>query len=188
MSALLIAGDEDEFLAEAVRFKEFLLQNHRLGIVELTEGADADLLEGRLSQMTQTPEPLLIVFVGHGGRDGWQLYGPKNFFGYTTLIRLLLDRYPYPTQIINDCCFSGSLICFLKESAVSLAPIGVIASSGKGRMDHGHGLLEKVRQSWQNRMRFDPRKYTFEKAQVPRMRPYYPLHRWGAVLDDHFIP
>lgn len=220
--AILIAGDEKRFAEEVELFQEFLVQRRRMKAVYLIRTAylESTELAKELEALVAScaDEPLLFVYNGHGSRDGWEIsrgrHKPGGRLLYQRLLSILFERYPSPLLLLNDTCHAGSMIGEVAGSALSLSPVGVIASSARDKKSYP-GLVAAVRQSWEERKVFDPATFrtqivtaSFERFPKPvivrgrrrdrvvfrrlksspeKVRYGTPSRRWGRALDALFF-
>lgn len=209
--AVLIAGNEQRFLREITCFREMLLTKTyvtQATILRTAYDTPADFRRKLSAALRKThQEPLLLVFSGHGCSFGWGLSG-NLLFDYSQLIPMLLDRYPAPFLLLNDCCYAAGVTECLDRSAVAVTSAGVIAACRRGETTEG-GLLWRITLDWGRMTAFDPDRYTVEYVEPVKepttteraaqsaitmlgfgyqARREYPAIRWGATNDSLFVP
>lgn len=157
--AILIAGGAKRFLDEALTFKNYLdtagiytilLETAYLGVREFTLKL-ADILEQYKHDAPD--EPVLLIFTGHGGKNGWDLDETEKF-PYTTLI-VLIKQNPMPLLIINTSCHSFSLAQLLEQPEISKERISLIATCDADEEGY-QGLLEDIADTWKKRTPYEP--------------------------------
>jgi hypothetical protein len=128
-------------------------------------------------------QPLLIVYNGHGGTDGWyyaKWHGRKWLsFDYSLLASILKKRRG-PTLVINDTCRASSLASLLDWGICSPKPVGLISATSPKGVAYG-SLSPDVLEKWRLRKSYDPkRRVRHGRVSLER--------RYGAMLDRYFFP
>lgn len=169
-NALLIAGDEyvythqprDRFLKEIYKFGNFL---QRIGIPPLrifngtaNENTNYGInIMSSLADLTSSKEitsstPLLIAYYGHGGKDGWYI-NESAFIPYYFLTRVI-SQYNGPVLLINDCCYSWSIIEHFTKYGIAQERVGVTPAAHKGEQYFGQ-VVSRIAEYWQNGLYFE---------------------------------
>lgn len=166
--ALLIAGDEYEqnyhseyiprerFIRSIMDFGDFLRQTG-IQVLRIFDGTKSDginywlnvmnCLKRITSQNTKNRYlPLLIAYCGHGGKDGWW-FNENTLLPYLFLVQALL-RYRGPILILNDCCYSWSLVEELERFRANPEMFGVISAACKDEMFSGINVISRARDYW----------------------------------------
>jgi len=146
---------------------------------------DEDTLRRKLMRILHLHhhEPLLIVYSGHGEKEGWT---PNEdcLFRYDSLSLLLLFRVQ-PTIVIADCCYSGALISEMKKNGPDLELFEAITSAD-GKSKCFGGLLKDVQEFWRKGSVFVPEKKIKIRYRREKKIKTYAIWqmRYGAYLDE----
>ena len=141
--AILIAGTEfqhpnkERFLAPLLTFKTFL-ENTGVNVIALLDANDFQNEQSVIAQLYElmnlceeaNATPQLIAYYGHGGLDGWYLQSAM-VVPYQAIANLMAKDTcdPRSILIINDCCYAGNLVTYLKKADVSPERVGVIPAA-----------------------------------------------------------
>ncbi len=188
--AVLIAGNSKEFLDEVTEFSRYL---RKYALVSTQIIATAYMTKKRFSRklmnifQKKKDEPLLFVYCGHGEKTGWKI-NESNLFPYDALQGLLNFR-GRETVIVNDCCYSGSLISVCRDFEDSPDDLEIIASSEENHRCVG-GLLDDIEEQWSQRLDFESssRPYIYKTPQRKKVTNPGIQVRWGNTFDYMFFP
>ena len=127
---------------------------------------------------------LLLVYIGHGGKDGWSGTWEQPAVPYIRLSELLGKAGPL--MVINDTCYGLRLLSALKETRTEgntsfLSPFGsrgvtfgAVVSNMLNHWPHGEILEDHV--SGVICLRHDGSEHE-----------YSPQARWGTLYDQQFF-
>jgi hypothetical protein len=173
--AILIAGNARRFCDEVEDLRHYLVREAGIRKRNVHESRAAYLsrsvLEMHLTRavMQRTKEPLLVLYSGHGGPDGWALDDVRTF-DYRRLAGVLRTARR-PVIVLNDCCHAMAMVKAFEAEGLRADRRAVIAASEEGETTT-FGLVRWVTQGWRQR----------------RPVRFGPELRWGANLDRFFYP
>ncbi len=151
---ILIAGDSKRFLPDTKRFYSYLTRYVGILPKEIQKIRTAYLSEITLIKkmvtavLEKTDEPLLIVFCGHGRKNGWVM-DDSRVFPYIALSHILLAG-TRPIQLINDCCYAMSVTQKFKKFEVDKKRVSLIGACTANKKT-SEGLCEWVIERWTHR-------------------------------------
>ncbi len=173
--ALLFAGNAMRFADGAEELERYLV--HEVGVtpkrvrIYRTAYVDEGMITFRIEMAVRerTSEPLLLAYIGHGGKMGWGIDDTRRV-PYPNLTALLA-RARRPVLVLNDCCYAMGISELFTSAHVSAKRTGVIAATEADATYCG-GLVRTAIENWSRHkpVRFDNRL------------------RWGAELDAAFYP
>lgn len=188
--ALIIVGHELQAHEEAESYYYFLRKHVGIKLVKQVSAwnkASSTLLAIIANQCHLAGrQPLLIVYIGHGAKDGWA-YGKFDAatwleLSYAKLADALAVSRRGPTLIVNDCCHAAALASAFCERDDECTDVGVISGSTEKGVTYTGSIGTAVLTAWGERRPFEPRKID----QGPTAPPLEE-NRWGAELDHHFF-
>lgn len=213
--ALFIVGDEPRFLQNIEPLRQYLEANAGLSSLSVLNAADVPLtdlfLRFAIEAARDPAEPFLLVYSGHGLKEGWAPTS-TTVIGYTAVASLLTLRRS-PTVFINGCCYPAAVFAELEKAKASPELVSVIAAGPADKVTYD-GLIARVAKSWERDVPYDPfvgihpdlkisgddalsamqrlviRMQCFLFQRFGLVQPWQILDekRWGAVLDRHFLP
>lgn len=147
--AILVVGGAKRFLDAAREFEAYL-RNCEVKHITVIKTAylepselSKELAKALIDQ--EIDDPLLLAYVGHGGRKGWGI-SETVVFPYGTLVPILMESEKR-ILFIQDCCHAFSVVNYLIEANVSEEQMGLIAACGTDEETYP-GTIREVYQSW----------------------------------------
>ena len=212
--ALFIIGDEPRFFRNIQAMRLYLDTQCRLSRLTILNAAELSLTElflrFAIEAAREPGEPLLVVYSGHGLKEGW-VPSAGAVITYTAVVSLLSLRRS-PTVLINACCYPAAIFARLEKASVSPELVSVIAAGPADRVTYD-GLVDRVAQSWTKGVPYEPfvgihpnlriggedalsamqrlvirmQCFLFQRFGIAQPWQVLDERRWGAVLDRHFL-
>ena len=163
--AIIIAGNSVGFYEEAKKFRSFLKRNCGISAsIVRTAYLTVGKLRARLQKLflEHENEPLLLLYAGHGLKNGWAMCDEQTF-PYEELAALFALR-KYPSVFVNDCCFAGVAYAVFKEFGLKFSSLEILAAVDKSHECFA-GLLDSLQESWAASKNYEPKAVFFKKSQ-----------------------
>ena len=191
--AFLIAGSEYRHKRPIAVLRRYLLENGfavdwwSVGYNPLCTLLQ---LHRNVKRATSTKLPFLLAYHGHGAKKGWGHKG-SGILAYH-LITASLKRLGGSILVLNDCCYGGWMLPYLKRARAGQETGLIVPQNARGVSDGGP--CESVPIAWSQRARPEdacpgiihmyldlegPGSYEEERPIVMR---------WGDELDHLFFP
>lgn len=152
--AILIAGDENRFKENLLKLQNYLIDNGLVCNVTFIKAEDLDQTNLSEALLKKPGEPILLVYNGHGYKDGW--YSRERRCFYYSRLAELIQKVSSPIYFINDCCYSFSVVDFLKRCS-RLTPTGLLSASPKNKVCYS--FICEIIESWQRGKIYNPGEY-----------------------------
>lgn len=186
--ALFIVGNSRRFLEEGEKFQEFLALSPNAvssSVIQTAYLSEWEFYHAFLKEFdARQTGPLLIVYCGHGEKEGWCI-NEDTIFSYHSLLSSFLFYRHQPTILVNNCCFSGALSLCAKKYDLSWDLFEFISSTDSRHVCCG-GLCEDIAGFWFRGTNFIPETKTYQKTGERRIKKYRQA-RFGADLELLFF-
>jgi hypothetical protein len=186
--ALFIIGNSRRFLEESEKFQEFLAlppNAIRSSVIRTAYLSEWEFHHAFLKEFyARQTEPLLLVYNGHGEKEGWAI-NEEEVFSYHSLVSSFLFYRRLPTIVVNNCCFSGALSSYAQKYNLSWDLFEFIFSADSRHVCCG-GLFEDVAHFWSEGTNFLPETKMYQKAGERRIKKCRQA-RFGADLELLFF-
>lgn len=149
---IIVSGDDEDNMGESRWFRD-LLQECFIVSTELMACRSMGLRElkqnlRRILQVGGT-RPLVIVYSGHGGTNGWAPWHESIFSRVTyEEIASLVKGYAGKILFLNSSCFAMRMAEEFERQGVSADRVGVIAACDSSWVTFGDLLLEHIARFW----------------------------------------
>lgn len=147
---IIISGDEKMFFKDSEYCEVFCRKELSISPVHICPGV---MLEGDFLKMLDDvitkgdiSQTLLLIYNGHGEKGFWS-YSEGRRFSYEA-IAYLVKKHKSPILIINNCCYSFSLVDVFVKERVQINRVGVIASAGADEISYVGILCQDIFKSW----------------------------------------
>ena len=195
--AILIAGDEERHAGRVNKFLEFIQDNLEICRYSLNtiKGLDKKSMYGYLAQELQLPrlkdEPVLILYNGHGTREGWATRDGEIVMPYRGLAKIVESFVHGPFILINDCCHAESVIPAFENSSMPRENIEIFAACGVEEVSFG-SMTGDILKTWQKGSCFDPCDYPLYRVYTDELREPYQaaintLKAWADYKISKFL-
>ena len=211
ISALLIAGNEPHHHLQLKTFQRYLtsaarvpasrmryISGQKKGNSQVLDLANEFVLDARrYRESTGTMHHLLVVYHGHGLRQGFCPDGTP--VPYHSLVDTI--GFDFPFLFVNSCCYAGQAIDTFRACRVLPSYGSVLASSVSYKPSYGAVFLDALAASWKNEQEFRRKKIYVvihddsspavknAPASIPPLRTYTQVPtRAGISLDFLFYP
>ena len=211
ISALLIAGNEPHHHLQLKTFQRYLtsaarvpasrmmyISGQKKGNSQVLDLANEFVLDARrYREKTGTAHHLLVVYHGHGLREGFCPDGtPASYFSLVDTV-----GFDFPFLFVNSCCYAGQAIETFRDCKVLPSYGSVLASSVFYKPSYGAVFLDALVASWKEKQEFRRKKLYVvihddsfpviqnDSPSSPRFRTYAQIPtRAGISLDFLFYP
>lgn len=194
MRAIIVAGDEDRFERNLARWKIYLSMEVKIDQISLFHQNRFDVDKFKKSLLEKPGVPIILIYNGHGSKNGWSLKFCSccekwQYLKYETLAKLL-QEVRSPVYLINDCCYSFSVVHWLKKYSRKY-PISLLAAGPKNKISYSMSC--DVITSWYHGEIYHPRDYStplvyLKTLQILKLKWVGKIREnWFQVFISQFI-
>lgn len=199
--ALLIAGDEQQDVDAALRFRRYLTDEAGYNderIWKFVGDGDTYSVLDKIKYFfqkakAQAPdEPVVVIYNGHGSEEGISpsSWGQNSFVSYDELGLCFEDGR---VLFINDSCHSGSCIPNFSQSGILPNQGLVITSSGISEVSYGNRFGESLLEALRRNEPYQPKRIVVKEAFFEEYGVFLPIvtqhpQRLGLEIDHLLFP